>query len=184
MRAQPTSDARLLDDWRAGSESAGRTLFDRHFEAVARFFSTKVPEDADDLVQTTFLACTEHAARFEGRCSFRGYLLGVANKVLLKHLRARYGRGRAVDIDEVTARDLGTPLSARVARGAEHARLIEAFRELPLAQQVVLELYYWEELPASELSTILGVPEGTIRTRLRSAKQKLHALLDLEGRAV
>ncbi len=177
MTPEARPDAALLDEWQAGSQAAGRVLFDRHFDAVARFFSTKVPEDADDLVQTTFLACTEHSARFEGRSSFRGYLLGVANKVLLKHLRTRYGRGRPIDIDEVTARDLGTPLSARVARGAEHARLIDAFRELPLVQQVVLELYYWEELPASELSTILGVPEGTIRTRLRSAKQKLHALL-------
>lgn len=173
------SDTALLHDWRAGCAVAGRTLFDRHFGAVARFFSTKVPDDADDLVQITFLACTEVSARFEGRSSFRGYLLGIANNVLLKHLRTRYGRGHPVDIDEVTARDLGTPLSVRFARSAEHARLIEAFRELPIRQQVVLELYYWEDLPASELATILGVPEGTVRTRLRAAKQKLQALLDV-----
>jgi RNA polymerase sigma-70 factor (ECF subfamily) len=42
---------------------------------------------------------------------------------------------------------------------------------------VTLELYYWEELPASELGRVLGVPEGTVRTRIRRAKTLLEEAL-------
>jgi RNA polymerase sigma-70 factor (ECF subfamily) len=41
--------------------------------------------------------------------------------------------------------------------------------------QVLLELYFWEPLPAVEIAAILGVPEGTVRTRIRRAKQLLEA---------
>ena len=172
------SDASLLEAWRAGDPAAGRVLFERHFEAVARFFSSKVPQECDDLVQTTFLACAESSGTFEGRSSFRGYLLGIANHVLLRHLRRHCARGPSVNLEQVSLHDLGTSLSVKVARNAEHAALIEALRRLPLPEQVVLELYYWEELPASELAVLLETPEGTIRTRIRSAKRRLARLLD------
>ena len=51
--------------------------------------------------------------------------------------------------------------------------LLEALRRIPLDHQVVLELYYWEKLTAAEVGNVVGVPEGTARTRIRRAKQLL-----------
>lgn len=171
------TDASLLEAWRAGDLSAGRALFERHFEAVARFFSSKFPQECDDLVQSTFLACAEAPGNFEGRSSFRSYLLGIANHVLLRQLRRHCARRPNIDLDDVSLHDLGTSLSAKLARKSEHAKLLEALRRLPVHEQVALELYYWEDLPASEIATVLETPEGTIRTRIRSAKGRLARLL-------
>lgn len=172
------SDALLLDAWRAGNDVAGRRLFERHVGVVSRFFTNKLDEDVDDLVQLTFMGALQAAERYEGRCSFRGFVLGIAHKLLLKQLRRRYARGRTVDFDQVTLRDLGTSASRRVARDLERERLLETLASLPLTEQVALELYYWEEMPASEVAEVLGVPEGTVRTRIRSARIKLRRKLD------
>ena len=51
--------------------------------------------------------------------------------------------------------------------------MTEALRRIPLDYQLVLELYYWEDMAAPELAQVLGLPEGTIRSRLRRAKEAL-----------
>ncbi len=172
------SDAALLGAWKAGDAVAGRRLFDRHIGVVSRFFTNKVDHDVDDLIQLTFLSALQAADRFEGRCTFRGFILGIAHKLLLKHLRRRYARGHRLDFEQVTLRDLGTSASRRVARSLERERLLERLASLPIPEQVALELYYWEEMPASEIAEVLGVPEGTVRTRIRSARLKLRRMLE------
>ena len=103
----------------------------------------------------------------------------MPDKLLLKHLRRRYARGHRLDFEQVTLRDLGTSASRRVARSLERERLLERLASLPIPEQVALELYYWEEMPASEIAEVLGVPEGTVRTRIRSARLKLRRMLEL-----
>ncbi|WP_420829612.1 RNA polymerase sigma factor [Nannocystis pusilla] len=68
-----------------------RALFERHFESVYRFFCNKVPRDADDLVQETFLECVGAKERFRQDASFRTFLFAIARKVLLKY-RERWAR--------------------------------------------------------------------------------------------
>ena len=60
-----------------------------------------------------------------------------------------------------------------VAKHREQRLLLQALRRIPIDLQVVLELYYWERLPANQVAEVVGVPEGTARTRIRRAKQLL-----------
>jgi RNA polymerase sigma factor (sigma-70 family) len=167
------SDGALLAAWQAGDRRAGAALFDRNFRAVARFVRTKVwsEDEVDDLVQATFVACLEAPARFRGEGSLRGYLLGIAYHKLQKLYgeRAR----RAIDVEQVSVHDLGPGPSTALARRAEQRLLLAALRRLPLQFQVVLELSFWEDLTAGAIGAILGEPEGTVRTRLRRAKELL-----------
>ena len=55
--------------------------------------------------------------------------------------------------------------------------LLQALRQIPLESQLLVELYFWEELTAREVAEILAVPEGTVRTRLRRARQLLEQAL-------
>ncbi len=160
-------DGELLQAWRAGDRGAGRALFDRHFAGVHRFFHNKVASGVDDLVQQTFLACTESRDGYRGDASFRAWLFGIANNVLRMHLRARYGitEPRAQSIH-----DVGPSPSAVVAAKAEQRLLLEGLRRIPLDYQVVLELHFWEQLSGSEIAAALGIPEGTVRTRLRRGR--------------
>ena len=58
------TDTELLSAWRGGDLECGRTLFERHFDGVRRFFANKLDHGAEDMVQRTFLACVEGRDRF------------------------------------------------------------------------------------------------------------------------
>ena len=169
-------DDELLATWRAGSAEAGELLFERHYEAVRRYFRNKVPPAATrDLVQDTFLACVEACDRFARRSSFRTYLLGIAHHVMIDYLRAATRRRGALDLSEVILADLSPPGDEAIAAKRERRLLLRGLRGLRFPLQVVLELRYWESLSDGEIAEVLDEPLGTIKTRLRAAR---HALED------
>lgn len=174
-------DGELLQAWRAGDRSSGERLVARHFRTVYGFFRNKLDAEVEDLVQRTFLRCLEARDAFRGESSFRTYLLAIARNELYGHFR-----GRGVQLDpqatSLAVIDTGTRPSAIVDRKREHRLLVRALRILPLDDQILLELHYFEELPGSELAVVFAAPEGTIRTRLRKARALLEkAVLDLEA---
>jgi RNA polymerase sigma-70 factor (ECF subfamily) len=171
------SDFDLLESWRAGDTTAGNDLFQRHFDSVCRFFANKLGEDVDDLIQKTFLACVEGKERFRGDASFRGYLFGVARNVLRRHFREKRYHGERFDPLVTSVHDAAPGPSLMLAEKKEQQLLLQALRQIPLDFQITLELYYWEQMSASELGEVLGLPEGTVRGRIRRAKQLLEERL-------
>lgn len=168
------TDFELLDAWRAGDREAGNTLFERYFEAVCRFFTNKVHHNIDDLIQKTFLGCVEGRDRFQKQASFRTYLFAVAHNVLRTHFRERRRNDdRPIDLSTTSSDQLTPSPSSVLAVHQEQRLLLEALRRIPLDYQLVLELYYWEDMAAPELAQVLGLPEGTVRSRLRRAKEAL-----------
>ncbi|MBL8972093.1 MAG: sigma-70 family RNA polymerase sigma factor [Myxococcales bacterium] len=169
------SDPELLHAWRAGDGTAGSALFHRHFDAIHRFFRNKLDTDIEDLVQRTFIACVEGRDRFREESSFRTYLFAVAHNLLKEHLRRKRRAPEPLDLDLVSAVDLGASPLSLMAAHAEEKILLQALRQIPLAAQTVLELYYWEALTGGEIGELLGVPEDTARSRLRRARLLLEA---------
>lgn len=167
------SDEALLLAWQGGDQEAGSELFERHFEAVARFFANKVDGPYEDLVQKTFLGCVEGRDRVRGEAGFRGYLFGVARNVLRKSWRTRASRGIAIDFDEASVIDLGASPSSAYARDRSQLVMLNALRRIPIEAQIVLELGYWEQLSAREIADVLSVPLGTAKTRIRRARTLL-----------
>jgi RNA polymerase sigma-70 factor (ECF subfamily) len=163
-------DRELLDAWRGGDQVAGSELFERHFDALYRFFRNKAAGPVEDLVQDTFLACVR---RKDAVRDFRTYLFTVARHELYEHWRTSGKRAEDVEIGEISLADLGTSPSGVVARRAEHQLLLRALRAIPLDLQIALELTYWEGMDGPELAEVLGVPEGTVRSRLRRARELL-----------
>jgi RNA polymerase sigma-70 factor (ECF subfamily) len=169
-----TPDDELFTAWCEGDAKCGAELFRRHFEALRRFFVNKVDDDVEDLVQRTFMACIEGRERFERRSSFRGYLLGIAHNMVRKHWAERGKVGRRYDeIDELAIADLGAGPSSVLARNQNERMLLDALRAIPLRDQIVVELFFWEGLNGREIGEVLDIPEDTVRTRLRRAKQAL-----------
>jgi RNA polymerase sigma factor (sigma-70 family) len=165
-------DAELLAAWRAGDRRAGERLVERHFRTVYGFFRNKIDGEVEDLVQRVFLRCVESRDAFRGESSFRTYLLAIARNELFAHWR-----GRGIQVDPATSSialiDHGTTPTAALDSQREHRLLVRALRSLPLDDQIALELFYFEQLPGPELAQVLGVPEGTMRTRLRKARLAL-----------
>lgn len=171
------SDAELLSAWQAGDRDAGNALVDRYFDAMTRFFRNKVcsEDDVAELVGQTFLGCTTGKDRYRGDANVRQFLYAIAQNVLRKYIRGRYKRqSEGVDFAAVCVQDVepASP-SSIIAHKREAQSLVQALREIPVEDQVVLELMYFEGLSGSELAGVLGLPEGTIRGRLSRGKQRL-----------
>ncbi|MEZ4379778.1 MAG: RNA polymerase sigma factor [Nannocystaceae bacterium] len=181
------ADWQLLDAWRRGDRRAGGVLVDRHFAAISRFFRNKVTSehDAADLVSQTFLACTEGKDSFRGETSVRRYLFAIALNLLRGYIRKKHKRSaEAIDFGIVCVSDLDpSSMSSIVARRRESQLLVRALREIPVDFQVVLELSIFEDLSGRQISELLGIPEGTVRGRLRLGKERLRARLALLARS-
>jgi RNA polymerase sigma-70 factor (ECF subfamily) len=171
-------DAELLAKWAAGDKASGEALIERHFAALHRFFVTTAPSHAQDLVQETFLACLQSRDRFRGDASFRGFLFGIARNVLVMFWRTHARKGAAVDPAIDSLEDLGATPTHRLARCEEERLLLQALRRIPLEAQILLQLHYWEGCSGPALAVALGVPEGTVRSRLRLAKSRLRAVIE------
>jgi RNA polymerase sigma factor (sigma-70 family) len=171
-------DAALFQAWANGDRAAGETLYGRYFRPLYRFFRAKVPDDYEDLIQTTMLECVRSRDRFRGDAPFRAFLFGVARHRLLHYLRAKGGNRLDFDASQSSMADVDPRPSTILARQAEHQLLLEAMQRLPVDLQLALELHYWEELGTKELAEVLEIPQGTVKSRLRRAKQLLQVELE------
>jgi RNA polymerase sigma-70 factor (ECF subfamily) len=172
----PADDA-LLAAWLAGDRKAGFELFERHYDAVARFFQSKVGEHSGDLVQRTFLACVESLPSFRGRASFRSWLFAIAYRQLCRHFRDRAREQQRLDFTSISAEDLQPSAGAALGQREEVRLLLAALRRIPVELQVLVELHYWEGLTTGEIAEVLEIPPGTVRTRLMRAREQLDAVM-------
>ncbi|MEM7158688.1 MAG: sigma-70 family RNA polymerase sigma factor [Myxococcota bacterium] len=181
MASSPTaaaSDLQLLEQWRAGDDGAGEALFERHFEALYRFFCNKVGREVDDLVQETFLGCVKAKERFRGDSSFRTFLFAVARNQLFK-LRDRHTKNaKQDDFQETRVADLDASPTQLAVEHEEQALLLRALRRLPIDLQIALELFYWEGMQSKDIAVVLEIPHGTVRSRLRRGRTMLREIVE------
>lgn len=175
-------DFELLEAWRAGDEAAGNALVRRHFTSVFRFFNSKLDDSVEDLTQQVLLALVEGRERLRDRSNFRAYLFGIARRQLLMHLRGRYRAQKVfspldTSIHELRGEDGPSPASI-VAVEREQRLLIAALRGIPIDFQIVVELYYWEQLKISEIAEVVEVAPGTVKSRLSRARAMLETRLE------
>ncbi len=173
----PEPDLALIERWRAGEPGAAEALLERYVVSLYRFFQHRCDGDPGELVQATLVGCLQAREQFRGEASFRTYLFTIARHELYRYLRERrrdlrLESGAAVP----AAAPITTPRSA-IAREQAQRALRDALGELPLEQQLVLELHYWEGLDTVELGQVFEAPPATIRTWLFRARGRLRELL-------
>ncbi len=172
------SDVELLLAWRRGDLVAGNALVRRNFDALFRFFRSRLDEGVADLVQQTFLAAVESSDRIPEEAGFRAWLFGIArNKLVLHHRRLTRRRDPIGDAPVVDA-EADESLGRLVGMREEQRLLLRALRRLPIDLQTALVLGYWEGLSGTEIAEVLDVPVGTVKTRLRRAKGLLRSTIE------
>jgi RNA polymerase sigma-70 factor (ECF subfamily) len=179
LTAVSDDDVALLARWSGGDRAAGSALVGRHYASVLRFFQTKAGPEADDLTQRTFLRCAEAGARFRGDASVKSFLFGIARNVLYEHIRANL-RDKQVDPDFSVSSvlDLNPRASTLAFRRAEQRRMVLALQQVPLDTQIVLELFYWEELSVDDVARVMDLPAGTVKSRLHRGREQLREALE------
>lgn len=187
MTAPPpmqTLDSDLIAESRVRPE-AFAALFDRYAGMLYRYVSQRLgPEIADDLVGETFLVAFSRRESYDPAYpDARPWLFGIVTKLMARHHRAENARYRALQRNSITAgrapgSDAECPAD-RVADGvtASAARpvLVQALRRLPARDRDVLLLIAWGDLSYEETAQALGIPIGTVRSRLNRARRKVRA---------
>jgi RNA polymerase sigma-70 factor (ECF subfamily) len=175
MQAADDTTEVLLHRWRSGSRSAGDRLLRRYVPVLNGFFGRRASHGADDLVQRTLLACIQGLERFEGRSTFRSYLLGIARNQYLMWQRAEALSGYEA-LTQPTLREDGPSQLAAVRQ--EQLILVAALRRVEPEFSLVLRLFYFSDCSVEEIATELGIPVGTVKSRLSRGRAALKA--DLE----
>lgn len=177
--AAPKSDPDILSELAGGGLGALGELYDRYREVVRRFVSraTCDAEDVDDLVHATFLAAAKSASRYDGRPSCRPWLIGIAAQLLRRRRRSvgqLFGVLSSLRAMRATATDPRAALEARADVEQALGRISEVKRITVLLAEV-------EGLSCAEVAEALGVPIGTVWTRLHAARRELRQVLQ-EGK--
>ena len=185
-------DKTLVARVQEGDERAFRTLFDRyHRRAYAVAYGVvKNKQDAMDIVQDGFVKVHRHIGKFQGSSSFYTWLYRIIMNLAIDHVRRRKN-AKGVEYDDRVGREAdeiagdGTLLprildanpGKTVIRRELLAKIQEALEELPEYHRAVIVLREIEGLSYEEMSQVLGVPKGTIMSRLFHARKKMQATL-------
>jgi RNA polymerase sigma factor (sigma-70 family) len=161
-------------------------LFDRHARAVHRYVASRVRAgDVDDVVSETFVAAFRTRARYDPAYeNARPWLLGIATNVLRQHRRSerrRLARLRMIVRASDPDLDPAERVSAAVDNAAETDRVTRALARLDDRHRDVLLLAASTELTYEEIARALGIPVGTVRSRLARGRRRLRELLTPGG---
>jgi RNA polymerase sigma-70 factor (ECF subfamily) len=127
--------------------------------------------DTHDACQKVFLIAYRKQSDFEGRSALKTWLCGIALRVASDHRRSATAR-REVLVDEASLEGCAEPEQQQELEQRE--RLVEldsVLAQMPLEQRTVLVLFELQEMSGEEIAALVGVPEGTVRSRLRLARQ-------------
>jgi RNA polymerase sigma-70 factor (ECF subfamily) len=155
----------------SGDKAAGEQFVIEHYEAIFRFLRnlTGNKEDAEDLTQQTFLRAWEALPSFRGDSSLSTWLHSIAYREYTHWLRSRR---EFVPLDEI----VDMP-DEQANQNLEAVLLRWAIYRLDPEHREVFVLYYVQGFSVSEIAKIIGVPAGTVKSRLFFARQKLRELL-------
>lgn len=182
------ADERDLVDRAAGGDTfAQHALFER-FRDIAyqtAFRVTSRNEDALDIVQDAFIRAFARLSEFQRESGFKTWLLRIVTNRALDLLRARKVRlATSIDTDEGDQRryepaesESKSDPSWNLEKSEVSARLQIAIESLPPDQRAVFALYSTGEMSYGEIAAAVGVPIGTVMSRLFHARQKLQEKL-------
>ncbi len=137
---------------------------------------------SEDVVQDTFVKVYLHCKELKNDSGFRAWMMQILVRTAYKCGRKK---SRELPDDEVTQKmDTGRTLSSleQVIMQEEAEAITQAVRTLPVKQRTVVVLYYYQEYQISEIAQILGCLEGTVKSRLHTARKKLKSVLETEFR--
>ena len=156
-------------------------LYDRYATVLHRYAGRRVGDEvADDLVAATFLAAFRARQRYElGRASALPWLFGILTKEIARRHRTEKARFRALERawSDRPADGLADQVAADVSAQAARGTLAAALAGLSPAERGVLLLIAWGDLSYDEAAQALGIPVGTVRSRLNRARRKVREAL-------
>ncbi len=174
----PIRDGEMIARSIADARAFG-VIFERHFAAIHGYLRRRLDKQlADELAAQTFLVAFDRRASFDpGRADSRPWLFGIATNLAHNHRRRELRELRAIAAIRPDA-DVGIDgVEARIDAERLRAPLAQCLAELPAEEADVLRLLAWAELDQPEIAEALGIPLGTVKSRLSRARGRMQSAL-------
>jgi RNA polymerase sigma-70 factor (ECF subfamily) len=187
------TDEALMLRYQGGDRSAFATLLGRHETPVFNFILRHVRsrELAEDLTQDVFVRVVQSASEFRHSARFTTWMYAIARNLCIDQLR-KLALRRHPSLDQPTGNDADGPSlldqtedkkpAGRVDRSAIGnqlgAQLVAAIEQLPEEQREVFLLREVARVPFKDIATMIGIPENTVKSRMRYALERLQRALD------
>ena len=156
-------------------------LFRRHAASISRYVTRRLgPDAAEDIVAETFLAAFRQRGSYDlNRPDARPWLYGIAGNLVRRHHRDEVRQLRALERTgtDPVAESFADRLDARLTADAASRAVAAAIASLNSGQRDVVLLVTWAELSYDQVAEALGVPAGTVRSRMNRARTRLRAAL-------
>ena len=170
----------LLRVANARDRAAFTVLFDHFAPRLKSFMMRKGSnaEQAEDLVQETMIAMWSKAAMFStDRGSVSTWVFTIARNLRIDRLRREKSQ-LYTDLEDFDAPDLSASAHDTLGRSQEDNHVSQALAQIPVEQRELLILSFVEDVPQSEIALKLGIPLGTVKSRMRLGYQRLRKLLE------
>jgi len=178
-------DAELVRRFLAGDTGAFTTLVERHqsriYAVCLRILGNA--EDAADATQDTLLSVVRKLDGFRGEAAFTTWVHRIAMNVCFDHLRRvqrQPALQRVVD-DELPAPELGDPVPDHADAVTDHQLIAAALAAVPEDFRVAIVLADVQDLPYEEIAAVLGLPIGTVKSRVHRGRIALARALGASG---
>jgi len=137
--------------------------------------SGEAAETARDVVQETWVGAVRGLQGLRDPAQFPAWIYGIATRKCADAIRANTRR-RRLDARAATDGDTGRPVASLTSE--QQIDLATAIRGLPPIHRAAVHLFYGEELSVEEIASVLGIPAGTVKSRLHHAREALKRQLD------
>jgi RNA polymerase sigma-70 factor (ECF subfamily) len=163
---------------RAGSQTAFATIVDKYSNVLLNFFLRKGVSysDGQDLAQRTFLRLWNYRGKYKPTAKFTTFLFMVATQISIDHFRSEACR-KNLEENVKKHQELETGSSPSDNEDERGEMVRKAVSELSDGLRNVVELGVFQEMKYSEVSEILNIPEGTVKSRMFTAIKKLKEIL-------
>jgi len=164
-----------------GDAMAWEPLVQVHQEAVFRltYLLLGDPDDAEDVAQETFLRAWKHLKRFDSTRPLRPWLLSIAAN-LARNRRRSAGRYFAALTRAFRTEPVPASIEEKSAQRMEANHLWKAVQSMSVPDQQIVYLRYFLDLSVAETAQVLRIAEGTVKSRLSRALEKLRAIIQQE----
>lgn len=185
MNLQESSDAQLIVQIGRYEQTALAEAYRRHGGSVAALAQRLIrrPDLAEEVVQEIFVKLWNNPERFDpDRGSLRAFLLSQTHGRSIDLIRSEEARKRREEREHRRTVDSGYDLEHEVMDLAVAGRVKEALKDLPEGERSAIVMAYFGGYTYREAAEILGEPEGTVKSRIRSGLKKLRgSLVDVGG---
>ena len=177
-------DRELVSRTLGGDDTAFEYLFNRYRDAIHRLFVQRLggTNDADDLLQNTFLKAWTNIAYFRAEARLSTWLYRIAYNTAVSH--ARRTRPKHCGIDERRLAALPDSEADRLEEWAEKQERLDALNRaverLDPEERALVTLFYYEDRSVGECAAITELSEGNVKVRLHRIRKKLYVLVNDE----